>query len=95
VASTEEAVPAEGEAMPAPSQARTGFAFVSHKRGEERRIAWMLRRMQELGLPVWYDQGPTPGGDWFAEILDHIERARANVVFLSRESVRSRRWTTR
>lgn len=78
------------EAMPAPCEDASGYLFVSYKRGEEPRIAWMLHRMRELGVPVWYDRGLTPGGDWFAEILEHLEAARAYVVFLTKDSVQSR-----
>jgi hypothetical protein len=81
---------AELAAAPGPCDGRQPFAFVSYKRQDFARIVPILRLVQELGVPVWYDRGIPGGAEWDEVIEDHVSRARFVMLFASDAAVASK-----
>lgn len=77
-------------AAPRPYDGMQPFAFVSYKRQDFARIVPILRLVQGLGMPVWYDRGIPGGAEWDEIIEDRLSRARFVMLFASDAAVASK-----
>lgn len=81
---------ARGGAVAEPYTGAGPFAFVSYKRQDLHRIAPIVDKMRELGVPVWYDRGIPGGAEWDEVIEDRLARARFVLLCASRAAVESK-----
>lgn len=76
---------------PAPEENdETGYIFISYKRGDNLRIAPVLRKVKEWGYRIWYDNGIPGGSEWDAVIEERLEKCQLVLVFVSQEAMGSR-----
>jgi hypothetical protein len=77
-------------AAPRPYDGVQPFAFVSYKRQDFGRIVPILRLVEGLGMPVWYDRGIPGGAEWDEIIEDRLSRASFVMLFASDAAVASK-----
>jgi hypothetical protein len=56
---------------------------------DSERVFEEIRRFNEAGYHVWYDEGIDPGNEWPDEIANALENCALFVVFLTKNSVQS------
>ncbi|MEL6317543.1 MAG: toll/interleukin-1 receptor domain-containing protein, partial [Pseudomonadota bacterium] len=64
--------------------------FISYARADEAFAERLAKRLEALGLSVWWDRRLLPGDDWELAIEEAIDAAKAVIVIWSQESVRSK-----
>jgi hypothetical protein len=79
---------------PRPYDGSDPAVFVSYKRADLLRVSRIIRLLQELGLPVWYDRGIPGGTEWDDEIEARLRHARLVVVCASQAALGSK-WVRR
>ncbi len=84
-----ELVPGVGR-MPYPAY-RGGepYIFVSYAHQDSDAVFPEIRRLNELGCRVWYDEGISPGSEWTDEIAAALERCALFIVFFTPNSAES------
>ena len=65
------------------------YVFVSYAHSDGAFVLEQIRWLNEQGIPVWYDEGISPGQNWPEELAKAIEAATAMVLFVSPRSVES------
>jgi hypothetical protein len=75
--------------LPPPFEGR-GHVFISYRRLDLRRIAPIMRRLCDQGLPIWYDRGIAGGEEWDEVLERKIEEAGLLLIFLSQAAVESK-----
>jgi hypothetical protein len=78
---------------PRPAEAYTGsdpYVFVSYSHQDKAAVYPEIRRFQNLGCRIWYDEGIRPSSDFTAQLADAITRCRLFLVFITPNSVASR-----
>lgn len=65
------------------------YIFVSYSHKDSNIVFNEIKRFNEAGYHVWYDEGITPGNEWDDEIADALSKCALFVVFLSKNSVLS------
>jgi hypothetical protein len=75
---------------PPPYDGAGPFVFLSYKRRDLARVVPLIRAVQQLGVPVWYDRGIPGGAEWDEVIEDRVRRARFLIVCASQAAVESR-----
>lgn len=76
-----------------PMQAYTGdqpFAFVCYSHADMSRVHPLLVLLAEAGVPVWFDEGISPGNPWRDELAHAIDRCGLFLYFVTPASVVSR-----
>ena len=58
--------------------------FISYKSEDSERIGEITRRLNQMGVPMWYDYGIEKGENWSREINRNIDECEAIVVFASK-----------
>ena len=58
--------------------------FISYKSEDTERVGEITRRLNEMGVPMWYDYGIEKGKRWSAEINRNIEECEAFILFATR-----------
>ena len=58
--------------------------FISYKSEDSERIGEITRRLNEMGVPMWYDYGIEKGELWSDEINRNIEECDAFILFATR-----------
>ena len=58
--------------------------FISYKSEDSERIGEITRRLNEMGVPMWYDYGIEKGERWSDEINRNIEECEAFILFATR-----------
>ncbi len=66
------------------------YIFVSYAHTDSSRVFPEIKRFNELGCNVWYDEGITPGSEWLDEIANALLNCSLLVVFISENAVNSR-----
>ncbi len=66
------------------------YVFVCYAHEDTEVVYPEIRRLQDAGVNVWYDQGISPGQQWSEEIAQAIEHCSTLVVFISPASISSR-----
>ena len=49
------------------------FYFISYNTEDQSRVETVVKRMNEVGIPLWYDYGLKIGVEWETEIVNRIE----------------------
>ena len=59
------------------------YVFVSYAHMDKDRVFAEIKRFNEAGFHVWYDEGISPGNEWTDEIADALEGCSVFVVMLT------------
>lgn len=76
-----------------PCAAYTGneaFAFVSYAHADASLVYPEIRRLDQMGRRIWYDEGIDPGNEWPEEIANALNRASLFLVFVTQKAIGSR-----
>jgi len=65
------------------------YVFVSYSHRDARRVLREIRRLEEAGIAVWYDDAIRPGHRWRVELARAIDGCSAFLLFTSRSAVQS------
>ena len=68
-----------------PYEGTQPYIFFSYNHDNADRVYPVIERMAQDGIRVWYDDGLRPGDDWPEVIAEHLDKAAAMVVAVSRE----------
>lgn len=58
--------------------------FISYKSDDAERVGEITRKLNEMGVPMWYDYGIQKGKIWEREINRHIRDSEAFVMFVTK-----------
>ena len=58
----------------APYRGNKPFIFLSYSHKNKDKAEEIIRRLNEEGYRIWYDEGLTPGKEWNANIADKIDQ---------------------
>ncbi len=76
-------VPGVGR-LPYPAYRGDGpYVFVSYAHDDKDRVFQEIRRFNEAGFHVWYDEGISPGNEWSDEIAEALAKCTVFVVILT------------
>ena len=59
--------------------------FISYKNEDTARVGEITRRLNQMGVPMWYDYGIEKGERWSNEINRNIEECEAFILFATRK----------
>ncbi len=59
------------------------YVFVSYAHLDQDRVFAEIKRFNEAGFHVWYDEGISPGNEWPEEIAEALSKATVFVVMLT------------
>lgn len=59
------------------------FYFISYNSEDADRVASIVRKMHEDGVPIWYDKGIDYGDLWEEVITTHVADAKAVIIFFT------------
>ena len=59
------------------------YVFISYARLDSQRVMAEIKRFNESGFHVWYDEGIAPGGEWSDSIAEALSNCSVFVVFLT------------
>ena len=62
------------------------YVFVSYAHVDSEKVFAEIKRFNETGFNVWYDEGIAPGNEWTDEIAGALERCSVFVVMLTPRS---------
>lgn len=65
------------------------YIFISYAHKDSDAVIPVIRRLQQEGCRVWYDEGIAPGSNWDVYISEHLDRSAVVLGFLSRAYVKS------
>lgn len=65
------------------------YIFASYAHADAHMVFPELKRLNDLGLNIWYDQGIAPGNEWTEEIGEALDGCSLFIVFISRTSAES------
>lgn len=76
-------VPGVGR-LPYPAYRGSGpYVFISYAHDDHDAVFAEIKRFNEAGFNVWYDEGIAPGNEWTDEIADALEKCSLFVVMLT------------
>ena len=82
-------VPGEGR-LPYPAyRGNNEYIFVSYAHKDATVVFEEIRRFQNLGYNVWYDEGIGAGNEWLKDIVTHLKNCKLFVVFVTNNSMAS------
>lgn len=82
-------VPGEGR-LPYPAyRGNDDYIFVSYAHKDANLVFEEIRRFQNLGYNVWYDEGIGAGNEWLKDIVAHLKNCKMFVVFVTNNSMAS------
>ncbi|MBQ5545053.1 MAG: toll/interleukin-1 receptor domain-containing protein [Clostridia bacterium] len=58
--------------------------FISYKSEDSERVGEITRKLNEMGVPMWYDYGIEKGKRWSVEINRNIEECEAFILFATK-----------
>lgn len=61
------------------------YLFISYSHEDSERVVGLIRKLQGLGVRVWYDYGIPSGSGWAKVIAEHIETCKCFASMLSRD----------
>ena len=79
--------------VPPPFDAYSGegpYTFVSYAHADKVMVFEAMRKLNQKGANIWYDEGIKPAGEWVEEIAHAIKASSLFLVFISPRSVDSR-----
>ncbi len=59
------------------------YVFISYARLDSERVFKEIKRFNEAGFHVWYDEGIAPGNEWSDAIAEALSNCSVFVVFLT------------
>lgn len=59
------------------------YVFVSYAHADSEKVFAEIKRFNEAGFNVWYDEGIAPGNEWTDEIANALERCSVFAVMLT------------
>lgn len=65
------------------------FIFVSYAHKDSEQVLGIIRKMQEQGYRIWFDEGIAPGSEWPEDIANHLKDSAMVLAFISVNSVAS------
>ncbi|MEA5017367.1 MAG: leucine-rich repeat protein [Erysipelotrichaceae bacterium] len=82
-------VPGVGR-MPYPAyRGREPYIFISYSHRDSQLVFAEIKRLNEFGYHVWYDEGISPGNEWTDEIAGALEHCALFIVFFTPNSAES------
>ncbi|MBR4461566.1 MAG: TIR domain-containing protein [Erysipelotrichaceae bacterium] len=70
--------------MPYPAyRGNEPYIFISYARLDKDRVYEEIKRFNEAGFHVWYDEGITPGNEWSDAIAEALSKCAVFVVMLT------------
>ena len=76
-------VPGVGR-LPYPAyRGKEPYVFISYARLDSERVMAEIKRFNEAGFHVWYDEGIAPGNEWSDAIAEALSKCSVFVVFLT------------
>lgn len=82
-------VPGEGR-LPYPAyRGNDDYIFVSYAHKDATIVFEEIRRFQNLGYNMWYDEGIGAGNEWLKDIAAHLKNCKMFVVFVTNNSMAS------
>ena len=73
----------------APYKGDQPYIFISYAHADAKKVYPIIKKLQEDGFRVWYDDGIDPGTEWDQSIADSIQKCRYFFAFLSRSYLQS------
>jgi|TARA_Y100000310_G_scaffold279711_1_gene298992 TolB-like protein/Flp pilus assembly protein TadD len=70
-------------------QGEQPYIFVSYAHADAAIVYPEIRRLQEAGLNVWWDEGISPGQRWSDQLAVHVSHAALFLYFITPRSVES------
>ena len=65
------------------------YIFVTYSHRDSAKIFPEIKRFNDMGYNIWYDQGISPGNEWLEEIEYALLKSSLFVVFISKNAVES------
>ena len=65
------------------------YVFVSYAHADEAEVMADMRRLQAMGINIWYDAGIAPGATWREEIAQALANASRMLFYVTRSSINS------
>ena len=65
------------------------FVFVSYAHGDALEVYQDIGWLHQIGVPIWYDEGISPGHTWADDLANAIDQAALVVVFVSEHAIAS------
>ena len=76
-------VPGVGR-LPYPAyRGKEPYVFISYARLDSEQVFAEIKRFNEAGFHVWYDEGITPGNEWSDAIAEALAKCAVFVVILT------------
>lgn len=72
-----------------PYEGSQEYIFVSYSHQDREKVLVILKKLDQAGFRVWYDEGIEWGSEWPASIAMHLNRCAVLMAFHSRNSVSS------
>lgn len=61
-----------------------GAYFISYNNEDSGRVGTIVRELNALGIPMWYDCGLVYGDEWERQIAAHIRSCKAVIMFITK-----------
>ena len=65
------------------------YVFVSYAHRNAEALMPIMKKMQEDGYRIWFDEGIDPGTEWDANIAEHVRHCSLMLAFLSKDYLES------
>lgn len=66
------------------------YMFISYAHKDSDIVFPEIKRFQDMGYNVWYDEGIGAGNEWLRDVLEHLVDSDLFVVFVTNNSVKSK-----
>lgn len=66
------------------------YVFISYAHADSLLVYPVIKWLDNIGFRIWYDEGIDPGNEWPEEIAKSLDACEYFIVFLSRNSIKSR-----
>ena len=65
------------------------FIFVSYAHKDSKQVLDIIKKLQEQGYRVWFDEGIAPGSEWPEDIANHLKDSSMVLAFITERAVKS------
>ncbi|MBQ3220536.1 MAG: leucine-rich repeat protein [Clostridia bacterium] len=72
---------------------KENYIFISYSHRDSERVIPLVKRLQEAGFRVWYDEGIEAGTEWPEFVATHLYNSAVVLVFLSPNALASQNCT--
>lgn len=77
----------KGDDVSFPYEGEKPFVFVSYAHKNSTEVMGILKRLNEYGLRIWYDEGIEWGSEWPQSIAEHLKKSSLFLAFHSKASI--------